>query len=131
MSIRQQLLPMMSGLSGDADVRSAVRALAGRNVDVVKVMATGRAGMLDTDPLKRELTDDELAAAVAEAKSAGLAVAAHAHTDEAARAAVLAGVRTIEHGTLLSEETSGNDARARHLPRTDNKFLAGHAGCGR
>jgi imidazolonepropionase-like amidohydrolase len=61
--------------------------------------------MLDADPLKRELTDVELAAAVAQAKSAGLAVAAHAHTDEAARVAVLAGVRTIEHGTLLSEAT--------------------------
>lgn len=100
-----QLLPIMSGLSGDADVRSAVRALANRNVDVIKVMMTERAGMLDADPLKRELTDGELAAAIAEAKSAGLPVAAHAHTDEAARVAVLAGVRTIEHGTLLSEGT--------------------------
>lgn len=100
-----QLLPMMRGLSGDADVRNAVRELVARDVDVIKVMMTERAGMLDADPLKRELSDVELAAAVAEAKSAGLAVAAHAHTDEAARAAVLAGVRTIEHGTLLSEET--------------------------
>ncbi|MCI0516778.1 MAG: amidohydrolase family protein, partial [Woeseiaceae bacterium] len=100
-----QLLPMMSGLSGGADVRSAVRALTARGVDVVKVMATERAGMPDTDPLKRELTDLELAAAVAEAAIVGLPVAAHAHTDESARAAVLAGVRTIEHGTLLSEET--------------------------
>ena len=100
-----QLLPMMSGLSGEADVRSAIRAIAGHNVDVIKIMMTERAGMLDADPLKRELTDLELAAAVAEAKSAGLPVAAHAHTDEAARVAVLAGVRSIEHGTLLSEET--------------------------
>jgi imidazolonepropionase-like amidohydrolase len=100
-----KLWPMMGGLSGDADVRSAVRALADRNVDVIKVMMTERAGMPDADPLKRELTDLELAAAIAEAKSAGLPVAAHAHTDESGRAAVLAGVRTIEHGTLLSEET--------------------------
>jgi imidazolonepropionase-like amidohydrolase len=100
-----ELLPMMSGLSGDSDVRSSVGALAARDVDVIKVMMTERAGMLDADPLKRELTDAELAAAVAEAKSAGLTVAAHAHTDEAARVAVLAGVRTIEHGTLLSEAT--------------------------
>ncbi len=100
-----KLLPMMAGLSGDADVRSAVRSLAGRDVNVIKVMMTERAGVLDADPLKRELTDMELAAAVAEANIAGLPVAAHAHTDEAARVAVLAGVRTIEHGTLLSEET--------------------------
>ncbi len=100
-----RLLPMMSGLSGEADVRSAIHAIAGHNVDVIKIMMTERAGMLDADPLKRALTDLELAAAVAEAKSAWLPVAAHAHADEAARVAVLAGVRTIEHGTLLSEET--------------------------
>ncbi|HSD69526.1 MAG TPA: amidohydrolase family protein [Woeseiaceae bacterium] len=100
-----QLWTTMNGLSGEADVRNAVRALAARNVDVIKVMATERAGVSDADPLKRVLSDAELAAAADEARSAGLAVAAHAHTDEAARAAVLAGVRSIEHGTLLSEET--------------------------
>lgn len=100
-----ELLPMMRGVSGDEDVRSAVRSLAARDVDVIKIMATERAGTVDSDPLKRELADLEIAAAVAEATNAGLAVAAHAHTDEAARVAVVAGVRTIEHGTLLGEET--------------------------
>jgi imidazolonepropionase-like amidohydrolase len=100
-----QLSRMAGGIRGPEDVREAVRVMAGRGADVIKVMATERAGLLETDPLRRVLTDEELAAAVAEARSAGLTVAAHAHSDEGARAAVVAGSRTIEHGTLLSRET--------------------------
>ena len=102
-------LPQFRGMAerirGPEDVREVVGALAGRGVGVIKVMATERAGMPETDPLRRVLTDEELAAAVTEATHAGLPVAAHAHSDEGARAAVLAGARTIEHGTLLVAET--------------------------
>jgi imidazolonepropionase-like amidohydrolase len=59
----------------------------------------------DTDFRRRMLTDAELAAAVDEASRAGIPVAAHAHTDEGVRAAVGAGVRSVEHGTLVSSET--------------------------
>ncbi|MCA1617978.1 MAG: amidohydrolase family protein [Acidobacteria bacterium] len=100
-----QLSRMAGGIHGPEDVRQAVRVIAGRGADVVKVMATERAGLLETDPLRRVLNDEELAAAVAEARRANLPVAAHAHSDEGARAAVLAGARTIEHGTLLSGGT--------------------------
>lgn len=68
-------------------------------------MATERAGVADADFRRRSLDDGELRAAVEEAARAGLPVAAHAHTDDGARAAILAGVRTIEHGTLMSEST--------------------------
>ena len=100
-----ELRALAGRLSGPEDVRKVVRLMAKRGVDVIKVMATERAGMPETDPLRRVLNDEELAAAVAEARSAGIPVAAHAHSDEGARAAVLAGVRTIEHGTLLSADT--------------------------
>ena len=96
---------LMRGLSGPADVRMMVRAMAERGADVIKVMMTQRAGLTDTDFRARVLSDDEAAAAVDEAAKAGLPVAAHAHTDEAARAAVRAGARTIEHGTLVGAET--------------------------
>lgn len=99
------LQPLMHGISGPEAVRQAIRAMLGRGVNVIKVMATERAGLPETDPLRRVLTDDELTAAVAEASQAGIAVAAHAHSDEGARAAVRAGVRSIEHGTLLSDTT--------------------------
>jgi imidazolonepropionase-like amidohydrolase len=100
-----ELRGLASGLAGVEDLRRVVRVMVERGADVIKVMVTERAGMPDTDPLRRVLTDREVTVAVAEAQSAGLPVAAHAHSDEGARAAVLAGVRTIEHGTLLGAET--------------------------
>ena len=96
---------LMRGISDPEDVRLAIRSMVGRQVNVIKVMATERAGLPETDFLRRVLTDDELTTAVAEATQAGIAVAAHAHSDEGARAAVRAGVRSIEHGTLLSDTT--------------------------
>ncbi|HJZ67266.1 MAG TPA: amidohydrolase family protein [Blastocatellia bacterium] len=96
---------LMSGVSGAENVRRMVRAMIDRGVDVIKIMATERAGLPDTDPRKRVFTDEELAAAVDEARTSGIYVAAHAHGDEGAAAAVRAGVRSIEHGTYLSDQT--------------------------
>jgi imidazolonepropionase-like amidohydrolase len=96
---------MAGGVTGAENVRRMVRALIARGADEIKIMATERAGLPDTDPRKRVYSEAELAAAVDEAKKAGRGVAAHAHGDEGAAAAVRAGVRTIEHGTYLSDET--------------------------
>jgi imidazolonepropionase-like amidohydrolase len=96
---------LTSGLHGADDLRAVVRAIAARHVDLIKVLATERSGTPDSDPLKRTFSDEELAAIVDEARKAGLPVAAHAHTDEATRGAVLAGVRSVEHGTNTSDDT--------------------------
>ncbi len=96
---------LMNGLSGAQNIRRVVHAMADHGVNVIKILATDRAGLPDTDPRKRTFTDEELAAAVDEARKAGLPVAAHAHGEEGAAAAVRAGVRTIEHGTYLSDTT--------------------------
>ncbi|HEY7543759.1 MAG TPA: amidohydrolase family protein [Blastocatellia bacterium] len=95
----------MNGLSGAENVRRAVRAMIERGANVIKTMGTERAGLPDTDPRKRVFTDDELTAIVDEARKHNVFVACHAHGDEGARAAVRAGVRSIEHGTYLSDET--------------------------
>jgi imidazolonepropionase-like amidohydrolase len=100
-----KLHDLMAGVQGPENVRRMVRAQAERGVNVIKIMATERAGLPDTDPRKRVFNDEELSAAVDEARKAGLGVAAHAHGDAGARAAVLAGVRSIEHGTYLSDDT--------------------------
>src|SRR5262249_14959221 len=92
-------------VSGTDNVRRLVRAQIERGVNVIKTMATERAGLPDTDPRKRVFNDEELAAIVDEARKANLYVAAHAHGDEGAGAAVRAGVRSIEHGTWMSDET--------------------------
>lgn len=96
---------LMNGVAGTQNVRRLVRALIDRGVDAIKIMATERAGLPDTDPRKRVFTDQELAAAVDEARKSGVYVAAHAHGDEGGAAAVRAGVRSIEHGTYLSDQT--------------------------
>ena len=96
---------LMGGVNGTESVRRLVRAMIERGANVIKIMATERAGLPDTDPRKRVFTDEELAAAVDEARKLGVFVAAHAHGDEGAASAVRAGVRSIEHGTYLSDQT--------------------------
>jgi imidazolonepropionase-like amidohydrolase len=100
-----KLFDLMRGVSGTQNVRRVVRANLEHGVQVIKILATERAGTPDTDPRKRTFTDEEMAAIVDESKSAGIPVAAHAHGDEGAGAAVRAGVRSIEHGTYLSDDT--------------------------
>jgi imidazolonepropionase-like amidohydrolase len=96
-----------SGLKGPEALRRAVRAMVKRGVNVIKVNATERAGTPQTDPRKPLYTEAELRAIVEEAGAAGIPVMAHAHGDEGARAAVAAGVRSIEHGTFLGDATLG------------------------
>jgi imidazolonepropionase-like amidohydrolase len=99
------LFELMAGVDTADKVRQAVRANLSQGVDWIKVLATERAGTADTDPRKQVYTEAELKAAVDEAAAKGVPVQAHAHGEEGAMAAVRAGVRSIEHGTYLSDET--------------------------
>lgn len=92
-------------LTGADNVAAVVRAVMARGADVIKVGASERAGLADTDPRRQELSYEEMRAAVQEAAKGRLFVAAHAHDRHGANAAVRAGVRSIEHGTYLDDET--------------------------
>lgn len=87
----------------------ALRKLVNINIDrgvrVIKTRATERAGSPDTDPRKQVYSEDQLKVIVEEATKAGIPVMAHSHGAEGSEAAVNAGVRSIEHGTYLTEET--------------------------
>ena len=87
-----------------SEVRERVRTLASQRVDVIKVFATGAIHARNSNPSGREATPEELVAAVEEAHNFGLKVAAHAHGAEGIKAAVRAGVASIEHGTLMDDE---------------------------
>ncbi len=100
-----QLADMKDGVRGPDHMRRIVRALIDSGVDVIKILATERAGLQDADPRRRTFTDEELVAATEAATLGKRAVMAHAHSDEGASAAVRAGVRSIEHGTYLSDAT--------------------------
>lgn len=93
------------GVKGPDAVRAVASAIVSRGVDFVKTNATERAGLPNTDPRKQLYDQAEIAVMVEEAARAGIGVSAHAHGDAGGRAAVAAGVRSIEHGTYLSETT--------------------------
>ena len=96
---------LRSGVKGIDALRRAVQMNLARGVDWIKILATERAGTADTDPRKQVYTEAEIRAIVEEAAPKNVPVQAHAHGDEGALAAVRAGVRSIEHGTYLSDET--------------------------
>lgn len=87
-----------------ADVRAKVRALVSRRVDVIKMFGTGAILTHNSNPKSREMTPEELAAGVEEARNFGLKTAIHAHGPEGIKAAIRAGAASIEHGTLMDDE---------------------------
>ena len=93
------------GELGVDGMRRAIRANLSRGVDWIKTLATERAGTPDTDPRKQVYSQEELRIIVVEAGTKNIPVMAHAHGAEGADAAVRAGVRSIEHGTYLTDDT--------------------------
>ncbi len=82
-------------------VRRVVRRQIGHGADWIKVYADYRHGGVNAPTF----TLDELKAAVEEAAATGHAVVAHANTPEGIRRAVLAGVKSIEHGSQADEKS--------------------------
>jgi len=97
--------PLMAGVRTPEQLRALVRVNLRHGVDVIKTRGTERAGTATTDPRQQVYNEAELRAVVEEAAKAGVPVEAHAHGDEGGYAAVKAGVRSIEHGTYLSDST--------------------------
>ncbi len=87
-----------------------VDTLASANVDLVKVMVTGGGLTPGSDPCLLQYDEPLVRRIVARARSHGLSVAAHVHTEEGVLAAARAGVRTIEHATGLRPQGIGLSA---------------------
>jgi imidazolonepropionase-like amidohydrolase len=86
---------------GPDEVRRAAREQLRRDVDQIKIMASGGA-MSPSDELDTtQYTVEEMRAAVEEAQAVGTYVLAHAYSARAVRRALQAGVRSIEHGNLI------------------------------
>jgi len=93
------------GVANSAEeVRARVRALLNGGADFIKIIATGAVLTLGTKPGVSEYTEAEIRAAVEQAAEYGTYVAAHAHGAEGIKRAVRAGVRSIEHGSLMDDE---------------------------
>ena len=100
-----RLFEFAGGLISPEQIRRATQVNLDHGVDVIKTSATDRAGLPDTDPRHFLFDETQLRAVVEAAQRRGIPVATHAHGDEGAANAVRAGVRSIEHGTFLSEKT--------------------------
>jgi imidazolonepropionase-like amidohydrolase len=98
-------LPMRSNIADTVDdVARVVRRDIKYGADWIKLMATG--GVMDpiSDFHVQELSEPQMAMAVEVAHRAGKKVMAHAEGTDGIKAAVRAGVDSIEHGTMLDEE---------------------------
>lgn len=91
-------------VEGTEQVRQAVLEQIAAGAGVIKVIASGGVLTPGTSPDEAQMTMEELSAAVDAARQAEKKVAAHAHGASGMRNAILAGVRSIEHATLLDEE---------------------------
>jgi len=89
---------------GEAECRKAVRAQVKRGADVIKLTATGGVLSATAAGTDQQFFDDELKAIVETAHMLGRKVAAHAHGADGIKAALRAGVDSIEHGTFIDDE---------------------------
>lgn len=87
------------------DARKAVRQRYKNGADWIKITATGGVLSVAKNGQNPQFTAEEIKAITTTAADYGMQVAAHAHGDEGMQRAIKNGVKTIEHGTLMSEET--------------------------
>lgn len=98
-------VPLVQNLADGVDaVRRAVRTNLKQGADFIKILATGAVLSKGIPPGAQQYSDEELRVAVEEASRWGRFVAAHAHGTEGIKAALRAGVRTIDHGSMLDDE---------------------------
>lgn len=91
-------------IDGPEDARRVVRTLRKYGAQVIKICATGGVFSRNTEPGQQQLSLEEMKAVVDEAHMWGLKVAAHAHGAAGIRDAILAGVDTVEHASLIDDE---------------------------
>ena len=89
---------------GPWEVVEAVRYQIKHGAQVIKTCATAGVLSLEGPVGAQQYTYEELKAMVDEAARHGVKVAAHAHGTEGIKAAVRAGVASIEHGSMLDDE---------------------------
>ncbi len=97
--------PKEGVVNGVEDAKKAVRQRYKNGADLIKITATGGVLSMAKSGQNPQFTVEEIKAICETAKDYGFHVAAHAHGDEGMQRAILGGVRTIEHGTLMSAET--------------------------
>ncbi|WP_396590686.1 amidohydrolase family protein [Allomuricauda sp. R78024] len=97
--------PKEGVVNSPEDGKKAVRQRYKDGADVIKITATGGVLSVAKSGQNPQFTIEEIKAITETAKDYNMLTAAHAHGDEGMQRAVKGGIKTIEHGTLMSEET--------------------------
>lgn len=93
-----------SVVDGPDEMRKRVRELIRAGADVIKVCTSGGVLSPRDNPRHGHFRDEELSVLMAEANAVGIPVMAHAQATDGIKAAVRAGIRSIEHGIFLDDE---------------------------
>jgi len=86
------------------EARQKVRLLYHDGADHIKILTSGAVLTHGSNPKTQEFTLEEIRAVVDEANQFGLRVAAHAHSPQGIKNAIIAGVASVEHATLIDDE---------------------------
>jgi imidazolonepropionase-like amidohydrolase len=108
LGLREELhdaVPHENLCDGPEECRRAVRRQIGRGADVIKIATTGGVNSRIGAGLGAQMFEDEAKAIVETAHMYGKKVAVHAHGADGIAVALRAGADSIEHGTLIDEET--------------------------
>jgi imidazolonepropionase-like amidohydrolase len=98
-------VPFVRNLAdGPEEIVKAVRTNFKYGADFIKILVTGAVLSKGIPPGAQQYSDAEIQAAVTEATRWGRPVAAHAHGADGIKAAIRAGVRTVDHGSYLDDE---------------------------
>lgn len=97
--------PKEGVVNGISEARKAVRQRYKNGADLIKITATGGVLSVAKNSSNPQFTIEEIKAICDTAKDYDMHVAAHAHGDEGMQRAILGGVKTIEHGTKMSDKT--------------------------
>ncbi|RRO13929.1 metal-dependent hydrolase family protein [Flavobacteriaceae bacterium 14752] len=97
--------PKQGVVNGVDDAKKAVRQRYKNGADLIKITATGGVLSQAKNSSNPQFTIEEIKAITETAADYGFHVAAHAHGDLGMQRAILGGVKTIEHGTKMSDKT--------------------------
>lgn len=98
--------PAEGVINSPADARKAVRQRYKNGADWIKITATGGVLSVSKNGQNPQFTQEEANEIVKTAREYGMGGAAHAHGIEGMKRAIIAGVTTIEHGSLMDKETA-------------------------
>jgi imidazolonepropionase-like amidohydrolase len=98
--------PAEGVINSPAEARKAVRQRYKNGADWIKITATGGVLSVSKNGHNPQFTQEEVNEIVKTAREYGMGVAAHAHGVEGMKRAIIAGVTTIEHGSLMDKETA-------------------------